>query len=154
MRVYLALYKGCKDGRGLKVWLARAADWVIRAITGSPYSHCEIVIQRSHDNQFDCYSASARDGGVRMKTMPLPADKWDLIPVPDAVAESASRLFRRTNGLGYDWAGVFGLVLKTPHRRGRWFCSEWCAAAIGRPFPQRYTPGKLAGWAKYFGMLS
>ena len=152
-RVYLAMYKGRKDGRGLKVWFSRSADWVIRVVTGSLYSHCEIAVQHPRDNLFDCYSASARDGGVRVKTMPLPADKWDLIPLPDAVAASVSRLFRRTNGAGYDWPGVFGVVFSTPDSKRRWFCSEWCAAAIGRPFPQRYTPAKLAAWAKYFLLL-
>ena len=34
-KVYLALYKGRKSGRGLNVAAARFADWVIRTITRS-----------------------------------------------------------------------------------------------------------------------
>ena len=143
-KIYLALYKGRKDGRGLKVWSARFADWVIRTITRSPYSHCEIAISHPRDGLFDCYSASARDGGVRIKTMPLPSDKWDLIELPRSVAVSASRLYQHTHGSGYDWPGALGAVLKLTHSKRRWFCSEWCAAAIGLSDAHKYTPASLA----------
>ena len=86
---------------------------------------------------------SARDGGVRIKTMPLPANKWDLIPLPQSVAISAGRLFHRTHGAGYDWLGAIGVVLKSPHSKSRWFCSEWCAYVIGYTNPCRYSPQAL-----------
>ena len=28
--------------------------------------------------------------------------------------------------------------------RGRWFCSEWCATALGLDKPQTYSPNDLA----------
>ena len=31
------------------------------------------------EREYECYSASLRDGGVRRKIMPLPSAKWDLI---------------------------------------------------------------------------
>lgn len=43
-KVYLALYKGKKEGRGLKVRWARFRDWLVRTVTRSPYSHCEIAV--------------------------------------------------------------------------------------------------------------
>jgi len=64
MIVQLALYKA----RGN--WINRLICWW----TGSPYSHCELVINGT------CYSSSIRDGGVRGKTMALPSDKWDAVP--------------------------------------------------------------------------
>lgn len=144
-KVYLALYKGRKDGRGLKVWAARFADWVIRTITRSPYSHCEIAyLPSSGAPLYVCYSASARDGGVRVKAMPLPADKWDLIELPAPVNQSAAQLYEKTGGLRYDWPGALGVVLKTPHSKRRWFCSEWCATAIGLADAHNYTPAALA----------
>ena len=78
--IYLALYKGRRDGAWYKpsIAAARLSDWTIRTFTQSIYSHCELAIARE-DGQYDCYSSSIRDGGVRMKTMKLPADKWDLI---------------------------------------------------------------------------
>ena len=36
-------------------------------------------------------------------------------------------------------------VLRTPFEdRNRWLCSEWCAAALGLPRPEVWTPGMLA----------
>ena len=142
MQVYLAMYKGRKDGSGIKVWAARLVDWAIRTITRSPYSHCEIAIRYS-GGLFDCYSSSARDGGVRLKTMPLPPGKWDLVELPAKAGLSAKRLFRRTHGAGYDWLGAIGVVLKSPHSKSRWFCSEWCAYVIGYTNPCRYSPQTL-----------
>ena len=142
--VYLALYKGRKDGRGLKVWADRFADWVVRTITRSPYSHCEIAIGYPGGGLFDCYSSSVRDGGERTKVMRLPREKWDLIPLPDDVFDKSIDLFVQTDGAAYDWPGALGAVLKSPHSKRRWFCSEWCAAAIGLADAHNYTPASLA----------
>ena len=43
--IYLALYRGHLSGSGLKVWLARATDWLTRKITRGQYSHCEIAFR-------------------------------------------------------------------------------------------------------------
>ena len=95
--VYLALYKGRRDGAWYRpgVAAARLSDWIIRTLTGSPYSHCELAVPCA-DGQYDCYSSSIRDGGVRLKTMPLPPEKWDLIPVdasPEQVYEALAATF-------------------------------------------------------------
>jgi len=57
-------------------------------------------------------SFSSRDGGVRAKTMPLPTDKWDLIPLPDSINEHGQldRLYRNTVNQPYDWFGAVGVV--------------------------------------------
>lgn len=146
-KVYLAMYKGRRDGRGMNVWIDRFVDFVIRTITRSPYSHCEIAVldgNNPSEKYYYCYSSSARDGGVRTKYMPLPPEKWDLIELPPAVALSVSRLFRRTHGAKYDYLGALGAVLKFPHNRRRWFCSEWCAEVLCYFPPQKYTPARLA----------
>lgn len=144
-KVYLALYKGRKSGRGLKVRWSRLSDWIVRAITRSPYSHCEIAItDHPQASVYTCYSASARDGGVRCKVMPLPTDKWDLIPLPVSCIDSTMRLYSRTQGSRYDWAGAIGTVLKTPHSKSRWFCSEWCAESFGFTDSYNYSPVRLA----------
>lgn len=85
--IYLALYRGRRDGTGWRVWCARATDWLTRQITRGQYSHCEIAIRLPENDAagsplYECRSASIRDGGVRVKTMPLPPDKWDVIPLP------------------------------------------------------------------------
>ena len=44
--VYLALYKGRRDGAWYRpgVAAARLSDWIIRTLTGSQYSHCELAV--------------------------------------------------------------------------------------------------------------
>ena len=95
---------------------------------------------------YDCISSSVRDGGVRAKTMLLPADKWDLIPLPDSINEHGQldRLYRNTVSQPYDWFGAVGVVFKTRQRGDKWFCSEWCAAALGLPDCWRWSPNDLA----------
>ena len=85
--IYLALYRGRRNGTGWRVWFARAADRLTRKLTRGRYSHCEIAVMLTEKNNggqavYQCYSASIRDGGVRTKVMPLPEAKWDLIPLP------------------------------------------------------------------------
>lgn len=43
--IYLALYRGRRDGTGWRVWIARATDWLTRKITRGQYSHCEIAFR-------------------------------------------------------------------------------------------------------------
>ena len=101
MQVYLALYKGKRDGK-LSDWTvlkARIGDALTRFFTRGKYSHCEIAVKNG--SEFDCYSSSIRDGGVRVKTMPLPSEKWDLIELPDT--ENVKIVFEKTRGKKYDW---------------------------------------------------
>ena len=82
-QIYLALYKGRRDGAGWRVWCARATEWLTRQITRGQYSHAEIAVrEHTQASVYTCYSAFIRDGGVRTKVMPLPEAKWDLIPLP------------------------------------------------------------------------
>lgn len=144
--VYLALYKGRRDGAWYQpnVAAARLGDWLIRTFTRSPYSHCEIALHKG-GGQYACYSASIRDGGVRAKTMPLPADKWDLIPIRDAEAhDKVWALYQATIGARYDYIGALGVVLPVRQVEQRWFCSEWCARALGLGQPEKYSPSRLA----------
>ena len=113
--VYLALYKGRRDGAWYRpgVAAARVSDWIIRTLTGSPYSHCELVLPHG-DGQYDCCSSSIRDGGVRVKGMPLPSEKWDLIPV-DVSPEQVYAALVATIGAKYDWAGATGVIARWRH---------------------------------------
>lgn len=144
-KVYLALYKGRKSGRMPKALALRLVDWVIRKATRGIYSHCEIALALG-DGVFECYSSSLRDGGVRCKVMPLAAAKWDLIPLPSTpeAHERLQRVWTETRGQGYDLRGALGVAFGLRHNRRRWFCSEWCAAALGLPDGWRWSPNDLA----------
>ena len=144
--VYLALYKGRRDGAWYRpgVAAARLSDWIIRTLTGSPYSHCELAV--AHGNgQYDCCSSSIRDGGVRVKGMPLPSEKWDLIPV-DVSPEQVYAALVATIGAKYDWLGATGVIARWRHDKRKYFCSEWCAMALGLANPERFCPGSLAAY--------
>ena len=146
-KIYLALYKGRRDGSGWRVWCARATDWLTRILTRGRHSHCEIAV-REHPQAsvYTCYSASIRDSGVRCKVMPLPSDKWVLIPMPSAPADHArlAALWQRTAGQPYDLPGALGVVFGLPENRKRWFCSEWAGAALGLSESWRFSPNDLA----------
>lgn len=129
MSVQLALYKA----RGN--WLNRLICWW----TGSPYSHCELVINGT------CYSSSIRDGGVRGKCMALPAGSWDVIPIPWADADSVTQWFADHDRDRYGWLDLILCQILGMRRDGRGaFCSEACAAALALPDPTRFSPGSLA----------
>lgn len=150
-KIYLALYKGRRDGAWYKpsVATARVSDWIIRTLTGSPYSHCELAVSCA-DGQYDCYSSSIRDGGVRLKTMPLPPEKWDLIPV-DVKPEQVYEALAATFGAKYDWLGATGVIARWRHDKRKWFCSEWCAWTLGLANPERFCPGSLAEYCRTHG---
>nr|DAJ30637.1 MAG TPA: Permuted papain-like amidase enzyme, YaeF/YiiX, C92 family [Caudoviricetes sp.] len=141
--IYLALYHGHRGGTGLKVWAARFTDGLTRILTRGRYSHCELAVrlpETADGQEYECYSASLRDKGVRRKIMPLPSDKWDLIPLPDGVGRRLETLLAQTQGQGYDLPGAFGVVFGLPENRRRWFCSEWVGAALGLPESWRFSP--------------
>ena len=122
-------------------------DWAVRTATRGQYSHCEIAVKHSFADDYHCYSASLRDGGVRSKTMPLPANKWDLIPIRDVDAyDRVWALYQNTRGAKYDFGGALGVVLPVRQAQQRWFCSEWCAVVLGLQYPDRYSPQALADW--------
>nr|DAK06857.1 MAG TPA: cysteine peptidase [Caudoviricetes sp.] len=146
-QIYLALYRGRRDGSGWRVWCARSTDWITRALTRGRYSHCEIAVhEHPQASVYTCYSASIRDSGVRCKVMPLPEAKWDLIPLPSTpeAHEQLQRVWAATEGQGYDLMGALGIAFGLPQNRRRWFCSEWCATSLGFPEGWRWSPNDLA----------
>ena len=149
--IYLALYKGRRDGSGWRVWCARTTDWLTRVLTRGQYSHCEIAMRLPENDEtgaalYDCYSASIRDGGVRWKRMPLPAEKWDLIDITadPLVFPMFFSVWEFTKGQPYDLMGAFGVVFNFRQNPRRWFCSEWCAGVLGLGEPWRFSPNDLA----------
>ena len=55
------------------MWAARFTDGLTRILTRGKYSHCEIAVrlpETAGEQEYECYSASLRDGGVRHETMP------------------------------------------------------------------------------------
>jgi hypothetical protein len=149
MSAFIALYKG--PGH----W----TNALIRRWQRSPYSHCEVVLRRLQSvdrieapHQFDCWSASAMDGGVRLKTMPLDPAHWELYELKHFSGLTADAWFRANTGKGYDLLGLLGFVWR-PWRgdRGRYWCSEACAAALGIDEPFRFDVATFATLVRRLG---
>ena len=66
--------------------------------------------------------------------------KWQIIEV-DGDEEEARAWFEAHNGAAYNVSGtarfLFGFI---PQSRGKWFCSEAVAAALGFREPWRFGP--------------
>lgn len=137
--ITIAFYKG----RAGHPW-HRLQDWAVRVVTGSVYSHCELIEGRAATGRsYLCYSASGRDGGVRAKEIWLDPAKWDLATVS---APRAGARIRAVMGARYDYHGVFLVQLLglRYHHPSRWFCSELLAYVLGYQRPHRLSPGALA----------
>lgn len=143
MQIYLAFYKHKRERNSLKNFFFRLFDDTIRLFTHGKYSHCEIAMQLEKDKPtYLCYSSSNRDGGVRFKSMELPNDKWDLVELnvqPYLILE----FFKKTKGKKYDLFGALGVVLRFGNSKRKYFCSEWCAEALGFDKPYKYSPNSL-----------
>lgn len=117
--MHMAFYKGPASGLRQTVTHNGIILW------DGPYSHCEILIDGW------CYSSSSRDGGVRKKQIDVYSGKWDLLDI-NFNPQYALDAFSATEGLEYDWYGVFRHALPIlPEIETKWYCSEWCAYALG-----------------------
>jgi hypothetical protein len=112
-------------------------DKVIRLVTRSKYSHCELVIDGI------CYSSSNRDCGIRMKNINLDPKSWQVI---DIVADrtTAVEWYIKNIGCKYDWIGAITSVLPIHiNVRKRYFCSEAVAHMLNLPNPRSQTPQSI-----------
>ena len=137
MSVTLALYKAKGD------WTNALIRW---KGGNSPYSHCELICDGW------MYSSTVRDGGVRRKpAIDLDDTHWDYIELPWADNNAIYEFYLKTKGFPYGWYDIvwnqfFNLPL--PDGRG-FFCSEWCANALGIPDGRKYDPASLGILAKW-----
>ena len=141
-KVYLAFYKKKRKIIDFQSFYYRIFDDFTRLVTGGIYSHCELAIENL--GEYNCYSSSNRDGGVRKKRMELPLEDWDLIEITYLVnVRDIVDFYKKTQGKKYDFIGLMSPVLGNLHDDDKYFCSEWCAEAIGLIFPNKYSPSSL-----------
>ncbi len=136
--IVLAFYKGH----------GRLFERVIRWVTRSAFSHCEILrsLPERPDAKFEAraWSSSGRDGGVREKVILFKPGNWEFVCVPWSDGGAVDRIIAEI-GDPYDYLGLIAsqaLNLRR-HRRDQWFCSEICAHALGLSAPQEFSPGGL-----------
>jgi len=136
----IAFFKGRHPG--IKGWLGVMTKWWTRG----PYSHCELVVSEQ-DGTATCWSSAYLDHGVRKATVVLDPADWDVIDIRTEPAQEAAALawFEQHNGEPYDVAGLFGFVFRHLEGvKGKWFCSESVAEALGYPESWRYDPNTFA----------
>ncbi len=124
-------------------------DWCIRFWTRSIYSHVELIYIPDECTMVSLLSSSQRDVGVRYKKIPLEyfkKENWTLIDVPKNIdAYFVRQFFLEKYGSKYDFKGILlsqFLPLKR-HSKNKYFCSEFCAEALGFSQPHTYSPQGL-----------
>lgn len=103
------------------------------------FSHCELLFS-------DGVSASASfmDHGVRFKQIDYDDKKWITIDLPDHLEPAARAWFSQHEGDNYDLMGNLHLVIGfLPESRGKRFCSEAMAEALGVQEAWRFGPNAL-----------
>lgn len=130
MTFRIAFYRGkgnCMDG-------------MIRFWDNGPYSHVELVFSNGY-----FASASYQDGKrVRKRRIAYNPDNWDFIELPAYLEEKAWAYFLSTEGLPYDlWGQIRFFIMPLEGDETAFWCSEWCAAALGMDEPFRYGPNSL-----------
>lgn len=144
-KIYVAFYKYKRPVKSLQSLWFRVADEVTKFFTKGKYSHCELAVEQE-DGSFLCYSSSVRDKGVRKKVIDIKEqDKWDLEEVTHlkVTSESIEEFYQNTKDKKYDLTGALGVVLRLKDNGNKYFCSEWCAEAIGYHRPFDYSPVEL-----------
>lgn len=144
-----AFYKAAKKPGFAKVW-----SLGIAAITGGPYSHCEIVFPLSDPRNFPnttlmhddggelCFGSAEADGGTRFKQINLSDGKWDLVEMPDLNQKFAMEWCLEHQGIKYDWAGLRGFVFPWDKPNpADLFCSEALIECAQDQFELMKWPG-------------
>lgn len=125
----------------------RLVSWYLRG----PYSHTELILATDAQGNSTCASASFLDGGVRIKTMRLDPDHWDILPVSGDSVRAWGWLADHEQQ-GYDVLGLLGFVWRRQAgSQSRWFCSEAIAAMLGWPEAWRLDP--MALWVATVAQL-
>ena len=120
-------------------------DKLITFFTKSQYVHCEVVTSKTKDSIYG-YSSYIKKG-VRSKWINID-DRWDVIPLnktrfKNVRAQDIKDFYTKTEGKKYDYLGCLGFVFGNPDNPNRYFCSEWCAEALGLKNPSKISPAKL-----------
>ena len=118
-------------------------SWAIRKLTGSPYSHVDIVIQEGF------YIGSQPGTGVVLHKEVCDLEHFYEIDIDSS--EIWTFLFDQI-GKKYDYSGIYGFMTKDRDWQAddSWFCSELVAAALNKSEKLfvadscRISPGDIA----------
>lgn len=113
-------------------------DWLISLWTWSKYSHVELIMEG------EWYGTSPSLMKVRKTVNTRSSKRWDFVEV-EVDKDKVLKLFKETEGAKYDWKGIFMSQFLPLHQENKkkWFCSEWCAEALGYNDSHEYSPKDL-----------
>lgn len=122
---------------------------LIRLWTRSKYSHCELGVRLNGD-EWDCFSSSVMDKGVRRKTIDVDLSHWDIVELDWIAFDEIESHYNKTKNDKYDFLAIlFSQVINARiHADRASFCSEWCASALGFESAETYSPELLANVCK------
>lgn len=132
----IAFYKGT----------SKPFNWIVSKWTRGPYSHCEVIFKNGH-----CASSSFRDGGVRIKTIILDPERWDLMEISNIDESVVRAWFGAHYGQKYDILGLAAVLTPVKEDKDRWFCNEAIGAAMGVKDSWRFTPNSFASLCEAMG---
>jgi hypothetical protein len=104
------------------------SDKIIRLVTRSKYSHCELLLPDGR-----MFSSDGWDNGKVRYTYKYNINNWDFVDIDITDGELLTLISwcNHKIGLKYDWLGVFRFIIPfLKQDPERWFCSEICAAAL------------------------
>lgn len=134
----IAFYKGTRPG------LQALFSIGVRFWCRGPYSHCEVILTQRADGMALCGTSSFLDGGVRTKLITLDPNHWDILDVPCVKYSVVTQWFEANKGKPYDIMGLVRFLIgPLPADRGKYFCSEAIATAIGVNEGWRFDPNTL-----------
>lgn len=138
----IAFYIGEAKLNSDSIWI----DHAICAITKSSYSHVELILYKTQEGLYECFSASHRDRGVRFKTLDLDSGNWKILKTENSPNFSeVFNFYKKYGEARYDYLGLLSTVL--PFTRinfpNRMFCSELVATLYSIRLPCTYSPQTL-----------
>ena len=128
--------------KGRKRLFNRLVSWWMRG----KYSHAELVFEGGLGKFSLCGTSSFSDGGVRIKTILLDPEHWDVVDLGRSFSRnSAHSWFVQKLGCKYDVLGLIGFVFRrVGDNKQKFFCSESVASALGFDDAWRFDPNTLA----------
>ena len=145
--MFLAFYRGFH-----KRSFANVITWLIRTLTGGPYSHVAIVFGDGAAAEASGRPLFRKTAGVRwVPASNLTYGDWDLIAVAATERDEAvvSAFVARHIGGRFDWPAVLRFIMPwIKPSPGKWFCTGFAlkalqAAGLARNVPADICPNGL-----------
>ena len=113
---------------------------LIQFFTKSNVVHCEIVSELCKDQFFGYTSLPFK--GVTTHWVCYNPNEWEFIKIEVNPLDILS-FYKQHSDKKYDYLGCLGFVLNVKENPNRYFCSEFCAEALGLQKPSSFSPAKL-----------